>query len=268
MGDAMARGLQRTGLALVAVRQRDRHAADYEGREACCINLGPCHTGCAQGAKSSADITYWPMAIGARASSCARAAGCARSWSTRTTWPPASIYYDADGVEHFQRGRGGDPGVQRRGHAAPAAELRVGALSGRAGQPLGPGRQEPDAASVGPIVPATVRRAAGGAPRPQGNCILSKEFYETDRARGFVRGYTIQFTRGPGPVTTARISGSPAARIPWGAGSSSRRTGTCARPHGEHRRRCEDLPEEHNTVTLDPRSPTRTASRRRRSRTG
>jgi hypothetical protein len=52
---------------------------------------------------------------------------------------------------------------------------------------------------------------------PQGCCILSKEFYETDRARGFVRGYNIQVTRGPGPVTTAR-TGLPAGTIPWGAG--------------------------------------------------
>ena len=27
-----------------------------------CINLGPCNTGCYQGAKGSVDITYWPEA--------------------------------------------------------------------------------------------------------------------------------------------------------------------------------------------------------------
>ena len=26
-------------------------------------NLGPCNTGCPQGAKSSSDITYWPKAL-------------------------------------------------------------------------------------------------------------------------------------------------------------------------------------------------------------
>src|SRR6201747_2802954 len=35
---------------------------DYEGR-ARCINLGHCTPGCAQGAKASTDITYWPPAI-------------------------------------------------------------------------------------------------------------------------------------------------------------------------------------------------------------
>ena len=35
---------------------------DYNGR-AKCINLGHCTPGCAQGAKASTDITYWPKAI-------------------------------------------------------------------------------------------------------------------------------------------------------------------------------------------------------------
>src|SRR5581483_11558399 len=38
---------------------------DYNGR-AKCINLGHCTPGCAQGAKGSVDITYWPQAIRAR----------------------------------------------------------------------------------------------------------------------------------------------------------------------------------------------------------
>jgi hypothetical protein len=35
---------------------------DYEGR-ARCINLGHCTPACAQGAKASTDITYWPAAL-------------------------------------------------------------------------------------------------------------------------------------------------------------------------------------------------------------
>ena len=38
---------------------------DYEGR-ARCINLGHCTPACAQGAKASTDITYWPQALRAR----------------------------------------------------------------------------------------------------------------------------------------------------------------------------------------------------------
>ena len=38
---------------------------------------------------------------------------------------------------------------------------------------------------------------------PTGCCIMSQEFYETDRARGFVRGYSFEILRGFGPVSTA-----------------------------------------------------------------
>ena len=47
-------------------------------------------------------------------------------------------------------------------------------------------------------------------------CLWSKEFYETDRSRGFVRGYTFQFGRGVGPVVEAVASDSKGI-LPWGA---------------------------------------------------
>ena len=59
MGEVMGKGLNKLGWhwwpsdsAIIT--------EDYEGREKC-INLGPCNYGCAQGAKSSVDIAYWPM---------------------------------------------------------------------------------------------------------------------------------------------------------------------------------------------------------------
>ena len=39
--------------------------------------------------------------------------------------------------------------------------------------------------------------------RGPSNTIWSQQFYETDLARGFVRGYTFEITRGRGPVVTA-----------------------------------------------------------------
>jgi hypothetical protein len=81
-------------------------------------------------------------------------------------------------------------------------------------------------------------------------CLWSKEFYETDPSRGFVRGYALQFGRGIGPVMEA-VSSEAKGLLPWGAGH-----------HAAFRRLnghllglsaiCEDLPEEHNRVTLDP----------------
>ena len=83
-----------------------------------------------------------------------------------------------------------------------------------------------------------------------GVCIWSQEFYETDPARDFVRGYTFEMNRGRGPVATA-LTGMFTGRIPWGDDHHQ------AFRHYFNRIAgmvgiCEDLPEEHNTVTLDP----------------
>ena len=52
-------------------------------------------------------------------------------------------------------------------------------------------------------------------------CLWSKEFYETDPSRGFVRGYTFQFGRGVGPVVEAVMSEAKGL-LPWGAWPSRR----------------------------------------------
>jgi choline dehydrogenase-like flavoprotein len=85
---------------------------------------------------------------------------------------------------------------------------------------------------------------------PTGCCIMSQEFYETDHARGFTRGYSFEILRGFGPVFTA-LWGMGSGRIPWGEGHH--------RAYGELFDRtagmvaiCEDLPDEGNRVTLDP----------------
>ena len=73
---------------------------DYEGRAAC-INLGYCTPGCAQGAKASTDITYWPLAI--RAGVELRTRCRVREITTDEHGMAAgAIYYDADGREQFQ----------------------------------------------------------------------------------------------------------------------------------------------------------------------
>ena len=85
---------------------------------------------------------------------------------------------------------------------------------------------------------------------PSGCSITSHEFYETDPERGFVRGYTFQVARGTGPAHVAQ-GGKEGVRVPWGPahrgvfGSRYDRGVTLALAG-------EDLPEEHNRVTLDP----------------
>jgi choline dehydrogenase-like flavoprotein len=83
-----------------------------------------------------------------------------------------------------------------------------------------------------------------------GCCFMSQEFYETDLSRGFARGCSFEILRGMAPVATA-LWGFSSGRIPWGEDHH--------RAYGELFDRlagmviiCEDLPEAHNCVTLDP----------------
>jgi choline dehydrogenase-like flavoprotein len=78
----------------------------------------------------------------------------------------------------------------------------------------------------------------------------SQEFYETDKSRGFVRGYTMQLLRGPGPIETA-ISAVSRRDIPLGLSHHDALQKTLGKNIGIGII-VEDLPEEHNTVTLDP----------------
>ena len=73
---------------------------DYEGR-AKCINLGHCTPGCAHGAKASADITYWPLAL--RAGVELRTRCRVREITTNEQGMASGVvYYDPEGKEVFQ----------------------------------------------------------------------------------------------------------------------------------------------------------------------
>jgi choline dehydrogenase-like flavoprotein len=73
---------------------------EYGGR-ARCINLNHCTPGCAQGAKASVDITYWPQALRARVELRTR---CRVREITTDERGMASgvVYYDPEGMERFQ----------------------------------------------------------------------------------------------------------------------------------------------------------------------
>jgi choline dehydrogenase-like flavoprotein len=244
-GSAMARGMNALGWhwwpsdSAVATE-------DYEGR-ARCINLGHCIAGCAQGAKASTDITYWPLAI--RAGVELRTRCRVREITTNDEGMATGvIYYDAQGVEHFQAAEVvimacngvGTPRILLNSRSARFPDGLANS-SGLVGRNL---MFHPYAAIHGYF-----DQPLDGYRGP-GNSIWSQEFYETDPTRDFVRGYTFEFTRGRGPVLSA-LAGMSSGRVPWGAGHHdayrrifSRSTGMVAI--------CEDLPELHNTVTLDP----------------
>jgi choline dehydrogenase-like flavoprotein len=84
---------------------------------------------------------------------------------------------------------------------------------------------------------------------PQGCCIYSHEFYETDSKRDFVRGYMMHILRGPGPIETALV-GVARREIPWGANHHKEFAKRFGRTIGMTIV-AEDLPEHNNTVTLD-----------------
>jgi len=220
----------------------------YEGRDKC-LNLNPCMTGCSQGAKGSVDITYWPEAL--RAGVELRTRCRVREVTVNADgMADGVVYYDADGKECFQK-----------------AEVVIMACNG-VGTPRillnSRSKQFPDGLAnrsglVGknlmfhPVAVATgvFEERLDTHKGPQGCCILSKEFYETDLERGFVRGYNMQVTRGAaGPLATA-MKGLAGGTIPWGPGHHEQfdryfdHTVQCLAV-------CEDLPEECNQVTLDP----------------
>lgn len=219
---------------------------DYEGR-ARCINLGHCTPGCAQGAKASTDITYWPHAIRAGVELRTR---CRVREITTDEHGMASgvVYYDVEGVEQFQ------PAevviVACNGVGTP--RLLLNSVSGRF-----PNGLANSSGLVGKnLMFHPYAQTFGYVDEPlDGNhgpplCLWSQEFYETDPGRDFVRGYTFQFGRGYGAILEA-ITSTANGRLPWGEDHHrvyrsllNHRIGLSAI--------CEDLPEEHNRVTLDP----------------
>jgi choline dehydrogenase-like flavoprotein len=219
---------------------------EYDGR-APCINLGHCIGGCAQGAKASTDITYWPQALRNRVM--LRTHARVREITVNEHgMANGAIYYDAEGKEHFQPAEMvimacngvGTPRILLNSRSAQFPE-GLANRSGLVGRNL---MFHPYA-----LIRGYFDEPLDGFHGP-GISIWSQEFYETDRNRGFVRGYTFQFNRGQAPVM-AGVTGMANGLVPWGAdhhrafrahfGNSASMMGIC-----------EDLPEEHNTVTLDP----------------
>lgn len=219
---------------------------EYEGR-AKCINLGHCTPGCAQGAKASVDITYWPHAI--RAGVELRTRCRVREITTNAQGMASGvIYFDPNGVERFQPAEV----VILAANGVGTPRLLLNSASSRF-----PNGLANSSGLVGrnlmvhpwPQVYGYVEDEMDGDRGPM-TVMWSKEFYETDLSRGFVRGYTLQFARGTGPANEAMVS-MAAGRLPWGKDHHlayrqllyrALRVGVA----------CEDLPEEHNRVTLDP----------------
>ncbi|MBT4043463.1 MAG: GMC family oxidoreductase [Rhodospirillaceae bacterium] len=218
----------------------------YDGRDKC-INLGACITGCAQGAKASTDITYWPHAL--RAGVELRTQCRVREITVDDAgMATGAAYVDPDGVEQFQAAHVvvmacngvGTPRIllNSKSDAFPDG---LANSSGLVGKNL---MFHPYASIQG-----IFEEELDGYKGPH-KIFRSQEFYETDPDRDFVRGYTFEIQRGQGPVQTA-LTGLQRDKIPWGAGHHAAYRKLFNRIAGMVAV-CEDLPEEHNRVTLDP----------------
>src|SRR5207249_1859296 len=62
LGETMARGFERLGWHWWPADSAIISEAYGDGRQACNL-CGPCDLGCPTGARSSADVTYWPRAL-------------------------------------------------------------------------------------------------------------------------------------------------------------------------------------------------------------
>jgi choline dehydrogenase-like flavoprotein len=245
LGEVVADGFNRLGWhwwpsnSAIATQEHDGRAA--------CINLGPCTTGCAQGAKASTDITYWPAAMrrGVRVKS-----GCRVREVTVNDAGMADgvIYYDEDGNECRQEAEVVVIACNGIGTARLLLNSRsklfpdgLANSSGLVGRNL---MLHPYAMTQG-----LFEQRMDGYKGPTGCGLMSHEFYETDRRRNFVRGYSFEILRGVGPVTTA-LWGMNAGLVPWGQGHHEAFDAVFDRTAGLLAI-CEDLPELNNRVTLD-----------------
>ncbi|MGI9503240.1 MAG: GMC oxidoreductase, partial [Geminicoccaceae bacterium] len=248
LGKTLAKGFNKLGWhwwpSDVAILSRDQ-----DGRSKC-VNAGTCDLGCAAGAKGGTNFTYWPVL---ESTGVELRTGCrVREILVDEASGMASgvLYHDSDGRVHEQK-----------------AEIVILACNG-VGTPRlllnSKSKRFPDglANSSGQVgknlmfhplagVTGVFEECMEGFKGPLACSILCQEFYESDPNRDFARGYGLYSGRFTTPMTYALGGYVNDTPIPWG---------------GEHRRiideiypYCagltvvtEDLPEESNTVTLDP----------------
>jgi len=245
MGNAVAQGFNRLGWhwwpSYSAINTR------HHGQRGACINLGPCNAGCAQGAKSSVDVTYWPLA---KRQGVQVLTNCRVLEVTLNSQGQADgvVYADVSGNQFRLQARVvilacsgiGTPRLllNSKSNAFPDG---LGNRTGLVGRnlmlhPLG---------YVEGVFDKDLRSSIG----PHGCCILSQQFYETDTSRDFVRGYTLQVLRGAPPVETA-VRGYRTRQIPAGVEHHKKFAEIFNRTVGLAVI-TEDLPELHNRVELD-----------------
>src|ERR1700712_1697472 len=221
---------------------------DYRHQKQC-QRLGVCRMGCPEGAKASTDITQFPDAIkhGAVVVTGARVAEVTLDGDGLAN----GARYIKDGQEYFQ------PAarviVAANGIGTPRLLLMskserfpdgLANSSGLVGKRL---MIHPHGSSAG-IYPDELEDWVG----PAGEQLVSLEFYETDKSRGFVRGckWILMCTAGPLGMVARWSKGEGVRDEPfWGESFTAKMKQSIGHMM-EWQIINEDLPEESNQVTL------------------
>ncbi|MET0547506.1 MAG: GMC family oxidoreductase [Caulobacterales bacterium] len=212
------------------------------GNQNACVRRGVCGTGCADGAKAATYITHWPAAIeaGARLITGARVREITLDANGVAT---GAIYIDRSGMEQVARAHvvilcANGIGTPRLMLMSQSGRFPNG-LSNSSGL-VGKGLMlHPTALATG-IVDDFMDTWTG----PMGQVANSMQFYETDRARGFVRGskWSLAITGGPmGLASGLPLWGEPLQQTMLGMFGHMMNVLCFA----------EDLPEDSNRVVLD-----------------
>lgn len=211
-----------------------------------CGRWGVCEWGCPQGAKASFDLIYMPQAqqAGAQVQTGARVRRIRTDDTGRAT---GAEWIDREGTVHFQPAK--SVVLCANGIGTPrllllsADERNPDGLansSGLVGKNL---MLHPNCTAVG-YYEENLESWRG----PAGQLIHSMQFYDTDTSRGFVRGAKLHALPTPGPLNTIETHRQLDFDELWGpavhdvARASSNGILWAAN--------VEDLPEEHNRVTL------------------
>jgi choline dehydrogenase-like flavoprotein len=223
-----------------AILTRDR------GGRGACNNCGPCDLGCPLGARASTDTAYWPAALAAGVQ-LRTESRVLRIESTEGHVTGVS-YADAQGRTFFQPA---DRVVMAANGLGTARLLLLSAAPwcptglANSSDMLGRNLMHHLTGMVTGVFDEPLEGYAG----PFAVSIFSQEFYETDPARGFLRGFQAQTIRSDGPLGTAL--GGYLPTVAWGSAH-----------HDDFRRQfghtasitvtTEDLPDPDNRVTLSP----------------
>ncbi|WP_336749621.1 GMC family oxidoreductase [Pantoea vagans] len=219
------------------------------GDLAACARWGTCVQGCPEGAKASFDLAYWPSAI---------KAGAQLTTGARVREITVDANGQATGAKWIDRA-----GVERITHARYVVMCANGIGTARL-LLLSKSDKHPDGLAnssglVGKNLMLHPNCCVLGYYEddletwrgPLGAVISSMEFYETDTTRGFYRGLKMHASTAPGLIMNGI---DPHRLLPFDEvwGENFHNVVQRARSTVLWAANIEDLPEEHNRVTLDP----------------